>query len=175
MRPRPEVPAPNPPRRHRLPAGAVAALCAIAVAGLGGFATDIGPWYAGLRRPPWQPADFWFGPVWTLIFTLCAVSGTLAWRAIGGDAKRRRTLLLLWGANAIFNVLWSLLFFRLHRPDWALAEVGLLWLSIAALIAMSARASRAAAALLIPYQLWVTFAVALNWAVVQLNAPFVTG
>ena len=75
-------------------------------------------------------------------------------------------------ANAFFNVLWSLLFFRFHRPDWALAEVSLLWLSILALIVVLGRLSRASGWLMAPYLAWVSFAAFLNLTVVRLNAPF---
>jgi translocator protein len=77
--------------------------------------------------------------------------------------------------NAFVNVLWSLLFFRLQRPDWALAEVGFLWASIVLLIVVFSRWSRAAGWLLVPYLLWVSFASFLNWTIVQLNAPFGAG
>ena len=146
----------------------VAALCAIGVAILGRLSTELGPWYASLKKPPWQPPDIWFGPAWTLIYGLCTVSGATAWRA-ERDPVKRRTLLAAWSANAFFNVLWSLLFFRLQRPEWALMEVGLLWLSIVLLIVLSWRASRLAALLLLPYLAWVSFAATLNRAVVQLN------
>jgi tryptophan-rich sensory protein len=65
-----------------------------------------------------------------------------------------------------------MIFFRIQRPDWAFIEVLLLWLSILALIAYSARVSKSAALLFTPYLVWVTFAAALNWAVVELNGPF---
>jgi translocator protein len=162
------------PATTRARAIGTAAACALAVAVLGALSTDLGTWYAGLKRPPWQPADVWFGPAWTLIFSLSALSAATAWRTMA-DARQRQTLLLLWSANAFFNVLWSLLFFRLHRPDWAQMEVGLLWLSIVALIVVSARASRTAAWLIVPYLAWVTFAAVLNNAVVALNAPFGAG
>ena len=148
-----------------------AAACALLVALLGGLATDIGPWYASLRRPPWQPPDWLFGPVWTLIYALCALSGATAWRAMNSTVQRRQ-LLVAWALNAFFNVLWSLLFFRLHRPDWAQMEVGLLWLSVAVLMALSWGVHRGAAWLLLPYLLWVSFAAFLNNTVVRLNAPF---
>lgn len=150
----------------------VAALVALGVAILGGLATDIGPWYASLKRPPWQPPDVLFGPVWTLIYALCALSAATAWRATQ-DPQRRQALLAAWAFNAFFNVLWSLLFFRLQRPDWAQMEVGLLGLSVALLIMQSVRLSRVAGLVLVPYLLWVCFAAALNHAVVNLNAPFV--
>jgi tryptophan-rich sensory protein len=149
----------------------VAALAALAVAVLGGLATDLGTWYEALRKPAWQPPDWAFGPAWTLIFALAAIAGVLAWRAAPNGAARER-ILLLFAINGFLNVLWSLLFFRLHRPDWALIEVGLLWLSIVALIVGLAPHSRAASWLLVPYLLWVSFAAMLNLAVVRLNAPF---
>ena len=140
-------------------------------AGMGGALTELGPWYYALRHPDWKPPDAAFGVIWSTIFTLCAVSGTLAWRAASTGALRRRVL-LLFGSNAVLNVLWSLLYFKLHRPDWALVEVLFLWLSIAALIVGLWRISRWASALLLPYLVWVSIATALNWATVQLNGPF---
>jgi len=75
-------------------------------------------------------------------------------------------------ANAFLNTLWSLLFFRLKRPDLALYEVAFLWLSVLGLILLLKRASHTAAWLLVPYIAWVSFASLLNWTIVQLNAPF---
>lgn len=140
-------------------------------AGMGGALTELGPWYYALRHPDWKPPDAAFGVIWSTIFTLCAVSGTLAWRAASTPALRQRVL-LLFGSNAVLNVLWSLLYFKLHRPDWALVEVLFLWLSIAALIVGLWRISRWASALLLPYLVWVSIATALNWTTVQLNGPF---
>jgi len=148
-----------------------AALSALAIAVVGGLATDIGPWYASLKKPSWQPPDWAFGPGWTLIYAFSVWSAVTAWTT-RADAGWRRTYLWLWAFNGLVNILWSVLFFRLHRPDWALSEVLLLWLSIAALIVWSARVSRKAALLLLPYIAWVTFAATLNLAVVRLNAPF---
>ncbi len=148
---------------------AIAAVCAVAI--LGGLATEIGPWYRGLAKPSWQPPDWLFGPAWTVIFGFIATAGTIAWRS-APDAGHRRTLVWLFAVNAAVNVLWSVLFFKLRRPDWALIEVVVLWLSIVALIVVIKRWSPRAAVLLIPYLAWVTFAGILNGAVVRLNAPF---
>ena len=74
--------------------------------------------------------------------------------------------------NAAANILWSVLFFRLYRPDWAFIEVWLLWTSILALLAHLGRASRLAAALLLPYLAWVSTAAYLNYTIIQLNGPF---
>ena len=135
------------------------------------LSTDLGPWYRSLREPAWKPDDAWFGPAWTLIYALTAASAVQAWQASSTRATRD-LLLASYAANAFLNVLWSLLFFRLRRPDWALVEVGALWASIAWLIVLARRCSAIGAWLLAPYLAWVTFAAALNWAVVQLNRPF---
>jgi tryptophan-rich sensory protein len=148
-----------------------AAVCALAVAGLGALVTDLGPWYQSLRQPAWKPPDVLFGPAWTLIFALTALAGVVAWRQASGPRPRGR-MLALFAVNALLNVLWSAMFFRLHRPDWAFVEVLLLWLSIVCLLAMLAPISKTAAWLLVPYLVWVTFAGALNLAVVRLNYPF---
>lgn len=76
--------------------------------------------------------------------------------------------------NALFHLLWSPLFFKLRRPDWALAEVPLLWLSILALIIALSPISALAAWLLAPYLVWLAFAAWLNLTIVRLNRPFTT-
>jgi translocator protein len=149
----------------------VAALAAIAVAGLGALMTDLGTWYASLQKPAWQPPDALFGPAWTLIFGLCTLAGYLAWRN-ARDRREREWIIALFALNGFLNVLWSGLFFRYRRPDWAFAEVWLLWLSILLLIVVLARYSKLAGVLLIPYLGWVSFAAILNFAIVQLNGPF---
>lgn len=154
-------------RRRWLPV-AVAAGTALLVAVVGGTVTDIGPWYLSLRQPSWKPPDWLFGPAWTLIFALAAMSGAIAWRQAPGRAERE-WLIGLFALNGFLNILWSLLFFRLQRPDWALAEVVLLWLSVLILIVAVGRYARLASALLVPYLAWVAFAALLNWRVVELN------
>jgi len=149
----------------------VAVLVAMVVAALGGSMTDTGTWYQDLRKPPWTPPDWLFPPAWTLIYALAVFSAVAGWRATRENAERS-WLLSLFFFNALLNVLWSAIFFTLRRPDWALAEVATLWLSILALIVFLVPRSRLAGALLVPYLLWVTFAAVLNARVVQLNAPF---
>jgi tryptophan-rich sensory protein len=150
---------------------AVAAIAATLVASLGGLATQLGPWYDGLTKPPWQPPDWLFGPAWTVIFALIAAAGVVAWSAAGDRAARGRVM-WLFALNGFLNVLWSVLFFHLQRPDWALVEVIFLWLSILLLIAAVSAISRLAGWLLVPYLAWVTFASILNLAIVRLNQPF---
>jgi translocator protein len=150
---------------------AVAAGAALFVAVLGGLMTDIGPWYIALKQPPWKPPDWAFGPIWTTIFALSAAAGVIGWRRAPLKAQRE-LMLMLFALNGFLNVFWSLLFFRLHRPDWSLFEVPLLWLSVLALIVLLARFAKPAAWLLAPYLVWVTTAAVLNWQTVQLNGPF---
>ena len=143
-----------------------------ATAGIGGALTELGPWYYALQQPGWKPPDAAFGAIWSVIFTLCAASAALAWQACDNTAERRRVL-ALFGVNALLNIVWSGLYFGLHRPDWALIEVVALWLSILALIVGLWRLSRWASLLLITYWVWVSIAAVLNWQTVQLNGPFV--
>jgi len=155
----------------RLRAIAAAATAAAFVALLGGTLTDLGPWYQALNKPTWQPPGPAFGIIWTAIFAMAAASGVLAWRT-APDAPSREWVIGLFALNGFLNVLWSLLFFRLQRPDWALIEVGALWLSVLLPMVVFFRRSRLASLLLAPYLLWVTIAAVLNLEIVRLNPPF---
>lgn len=149
----------------------VAAGAALLVAIVGGTITELGPWYQALQKPSWQPPDWLFGPVWTAIFALAALSAATGWRD-APSREAREWIVIFFALNGFLNVLWSLLFFRMKQPDWALVEVGLLWLSVLLLIISLTRFSKLASMLLIPYLLWVSFAAMLNWKIVQLNGPF---
>lgn len=159
------------PRRRRWKPILVAFGAALVVAGLGGAATDIGPWYQALEKPAWQPPDWLFGPAWTIIYALTALAAVEAWiRAPVGWTRTR--IVFFFAFNAFLNVLWSQLFFGLRRPDWALVEVGVLWASIIVLMLVVRPYSTRAVWLLVPYLAWVSFAAFLNFTVVRLNAPF---
>jgi translocator protein len=149
----------------------VATGAALCVAALGATVTDLGPWYQALAKPDWNPPDVVFPMGWTVIYALITVAGITAWRAAPTSAAAE-WVLGLFALNGFLNISWSLIFFRLQRPDWAFYEVTLLWLSILVIILYCGRFSKTAALLLVPYLGWVTFAGALNWEVVQLNAPF---
>jgi translocator protein len=133
--------------------------------------TDLSPWYYALRKPPWQPPDWLFGPAWTVILGLAALAGVLAWEN-ARDTESRAEVAGLFAINGVLHVSWSWLFFGLRRPDWALIEVVPLWLSILALVVALAPLSSTASWALLPYLLWVLFAAVLNLAIVRLNAPF---
>ena len=147
----------------------VAVCAATAVAAIGAGVTDLGPWYRELAKPSWQPPDWLFGPAWTLIFALCAVTGARCW-SLAPDSATRRRIVIAFAVNGALNVSWSVLFFRLQRPAWALVEVLALWVSILVLIRVCAAVWRPAAWLLAPYLAWVSFAAVLNAAIVRLNA-----
>ncbi|MGP9810460.1 TspO/MBR family protein [Rhodopseudomonas sp. NSM] len=149
----------------------VAFAVAILVGLLGGSLTDTGVWYQSLIKPWWQPPDWAFGPAWTVIFALAAMSAIHAWRGARTRAQRE-WVVGIFAANGFFNLLWSMLFFTVQRPDWALLEVPLLWLSVLVGIVVFWRSARIASYYLVPYLLWVSFAAYLNWTVVQLNTPF---
>jgi tryptophan-rich sensory protein len=145
----------------------IAFLLAVAVGGIGGAATEIGPWYFSLIKPTWQPPDWAFGPIWTLIYITTGIAGVRAWRL--GDARQRRLFLIALLINCALNVLWSLLFFKMQRPDLALIEVVALWLSIVPLILLPLRYSPRSSLLILPYLAWVSVAAYLNLTIVRLN------
>ncbi|WP_442681102.1 TspO/MBR family protein [Sphingomonas sp. ASY06-1R] len=149
----------------------IAGLIALVVAMLGMTITEIGPWYHSLVQPRWAPADAVYGVAWTAIYALTAIAGVTGWLAMP-TWREREWLLGLFALNGFLNILWSLLFFRLHRPDWAVVEVLALWVSVAALIIVIWRRSMPGAMLLLPYLAWVTFAGYLNMIIVRLNGPF---
>ena len=150
-----------------LVSGAVAILLGMG----GGLLTEVGPWYRGLRKPRLNPPNWLFGPAWTLILALAAWSAAIAWTA-APDAETRVRVIILYGTNALFHFLWSPLFFKMKRPDWALVEVLFLWGSLVAIVTSVASFAPTAALMMVPYLLWVTFAAWLNRAIVQLNRPF---
>jgi len=142
---------------------------AVILGGAGGLLTTIGPWYRALRKPPWQPPDWLFGPAWTIILGLAAWAAVLAWRGAAGDPGAERTIIALYAINFLFHLLWSPLFFALRRPDLALIEVVFLWVSVLALIVGLRPWSATASWMLVPYISWVSFAALLNLAIVRLN------
>ena len=154
-------------RRHIV----VAIACAFVVATTGGLLTELGPWYLALKVPAWKPPDWAFGPIWTIIFALTTWAGLRGWRDAPDSSYQVRLAVLL-ALNGVFNIVWSVLFFKLYRPDWAFVEVWFLWGSILGLLALFARTSKLTAALMLPYLAWVSTAAYLNYSIIQLNAPF---
>lgn len=146
---------------------AVVAVGIVVLVAAGARLTEIGPWYRALRKPSWQPPEWLFGPVWTAIFLMLGASAVLAWT--GAAPGQGAAVVAVYAVNAVLNVAWSGLFFRLRRPDWALMEIALLWLSILAIVAVVAPIDMTAAWLVLPYLAWVGFAAVLNATIVRLN------
>ena len=146
----------------------------VLVAMLGGLATDIGVWYLSLVQPWWKPPDWAFGPAWTVIFACTAISAMGAWHAAVRD-RDRFAMGIGFAVNALLNILWSVLFFKLQKPLWAAFEVFALWGSIAWLILRIRKLNPAAACWLLPYLIWVSYAATINWGVVWLNPSEASG
>ena len=157
-------------RSFRL-AFAVAFVLCMAIAWAGAALTELGPWYFALKQPAWKPPDYAFGIIWSSIFTLCAVSAASAWSHAQTPARKRRVWVLFL-LNGALNMCWSLLYFKLQRPDWALWEWALLWLSVGSLVLGLRGFGRIASWLNLPYWLWVSAAGLLNWQTLVLNGPF---
>lgn len=141
-----------------------------AVGGIGSLLnrSSISTWYPSLRKPSFNPPNWVFGPVWTLLYALMGVSEFLIRRQRANPRHRRRAQ-QLFGIQLVLNGLWTPLFFGLRSPVIALVDIGLLWLAIVAAIPAFMRISKVAAVLLVPYLLWVTFAAALNEEIWRLN------
>lgn len=124
-------------------------------------------WYAALAKPAWNPPGWIFGPVWTILYATMAVAAWRVWLH-GGWARQKKALglfLLQWALNA----LWTPLFFGLHRPGWALAEILVLLTVILATLRTFWQVDRPDGFLLLPYAAWVAFASVLNGAIWLMN------
>jgi len=142
------------------------AIC-FSAASLGAFFVP-GEWYATLKKPSWNPPAWIFGPAWSALYAMMAVSAWLVWRRGGFAAQRKPLVIFL--TQLVLNAAWTPLFFGLHRPGIAFAEILLLWLAIAVTFATFRPVTKAAAWLLAPYLIWVSFAAILNFALWRLNS-----
>lgn len=139
---------------------------------IGSFGTiftipNIPTWYATLTKPALNPPSWVFGPVWTILFLLMGVSLFLVWQARPGTTKRYA--LVIFFIQLALNVLWSAIFFGWHLLGWAIFEILLLWFAIVATIIACYRVNKVAGYLLVPYLVWVSFAVFLTYSVWRLN------
>jgi len=130
-----------------------------------GYVTRPDGWHAALVKPSFNPPNWVFGPVWTILYVLIAIAGWRTWQRL----PRSATAMRLWVLQMILNFAWSPTFFGLHRIDIALGIVLAMLASIAAFIVVSMRHDRVSALLFAPYLLWVSFASLLNGAVWWLN------
>lgn len=149
----------------------VAAVLACELVGASGSVftvTSLDSWYATVAKPWFNPPNWVFGPVWTLLFALLGVAAWLVWRA-GLDRRAVRVALVVFAGQYVLNVAWSAAFFGLESPAVGLAVITALWAAIVITLAAFAAVDRRAAALLVPYLAWVTFAAVLNYDIWRLN------
>lgn len=144
-------------------------LICFAVAGIGGASTarEVKSWYPTLLRPGFSPPDWVFGPVWTLLYAMMTVA---VWQvSLTPDSPQRTRGIILFLIQLALNLGWTWLFFARHLIGRALVEIVVLWLMILATILVFWRVSPLAAALLVPYLMWVSFATLLNAGFWRLN------
>jgi len=147
----------------------------IIILGLGGWLTSLGlgPWYKAMNFPPFQPPGWAFTPAWTVILSLLAIATTDITGSEGYSKPFWMGLaLLLYGFQFVLNAGWSLLFFSVQRPDYALVEISILNLVLVGMIFAYSKISKKAALYLVPYLAWLLFATAINWWVVAHNPAF---
>jgi tryptophan-rich sensory protein len=142
------------------------AVCGLVAAVGSGFTKpSIAGWYADLTKPPGNPPDWVFGPVWTLLYLSMAIAAWLVWQQRGIKTPAIAMFAVQWA----LNLAWSVLFFGMHSPCAALVDIAILWVAIARTLVMFWRIDWRAGALLVPYLAWVSFASYLNAAIWWLN------
>lgn len=144
-------------------------LIAVSVVALIGANSPPDAWFEALRKPSFNPPGAVFGPVWTLLYLLMAIAAWLVVKQTSAPRQQRRTAMGLMGLQLFLNALWSPLFFGLHSPGWAFVDICLLWLAIVVTIKAFAAIRPAAAWMLAPYVLWVSFALVLNGTIWMMN------
>ncbi|MEB2844890.1 tryptophan-rich sensory protein [Rhizobiales bacterium RZME27] len=140
----------------------VAACVAIGV--LSGIANMPGEWYQALEKPPLNPPNWIFGPVWAALYVMIGTALAETW-----FDENNRNRLIVFGLQGIFNICWSPAFFGMQNPVLGLAIIVPMLFFILLFIAMSWNPNRKAALLFVPYAIWVSFATYLNLAIVLLN------
>ena len=155
-------------RRDWLGLGAFIALCFV-ISMIGGALTglSLATWYRTLGKPSFNPPDWVFAPVWTLLFLMIAVAGWRVWRV--GARAGVRAAMAAYAAQLALNLAWSALFFGGRMVGAALAEIALLLAAVCVNALLFWRIDRVAGWLLAPYAAWVTFAMVLNFALWRLN------
>ena len=137
---------------------------------VGSFFTNpsIPTWYATLQKPSFTPPGWFIGIVWIILFTLMGISLYLVWDKRLRD-RRVNASLSVFGIQLVLNILWSFLFFWLKSPLYGLIEIIILWIAIAFTIFKFYKISRNAGLLLVPYIIWVSVALTLNFSILILN------
>lgn len=129
----------------------------------------IATWYQGVTKPFFNPPNYLFGPVWTILFILMGISLYIIWTSKFKDKVYKKEVIIIFAIQLVLNIIWSIIFFGLEFPMLAFFEIIALWVSILATIVGFYKISKVASFLLIPYILWVSFASVLNFFIWKLN------
>lgn len=150
---------------------AVVVFTCLAIGYLSGMVTreSITTWYPTLIKPIFNPPNWIFAPVWTVLYIMMGVAGGMVWNRIETDEANVKRGFMFFIIQLGLNALWSYLFFGLHNPLLALIEIVLLWLMIFETYNQFKKIDKTAALLLLPYLGWVSFATALNAGIWWLN------
>jgi len=144
---------------------AVFMLAVVISAAIGGLFTG-GEWYQAMNKPSWNPSALVMASAWAVLYVLMAVSAWMVWNTMRGLA---RTALAWWGLQLLLGVVWSWMFFGLHRVGWALG-VASLWMLAVAIVIKSFRPLRIeASTLMMPLAAWLIFIWVLNFSQWRLN------
>ncbi len=134
---------------------------------------SIAGWYAGIVKPALNPPAWVFGPVWTTLYALMGIAAWLVWKQWdqGNPSTKLKVkiALAIFGLQLFLNAIWSIIFFGLQNPGWALIDIAALWLAIVWTMVVFYKISKPACYLLVPYLLWVSFASYLNYSIWVLN------
>jgi tryptophan-rich sensory protein len=144
-------------------------LLPLLIGGISGYASasGINIWYMGLNKPFFNPPNYLFGPVWSMLYILMGIS---FYRILQSqDSELKRKAILIFCIQLVLNFCWSFLFFRFQMLAISFIEIIIMWISIATMIYTFTKIDKTAAYLQIPYLLWVSFASVLNGAIWFLN------
>jgi translocator protein len=126
-------------------------------------------WYPNIIKPSFNPPNWIFAPVWSLLFTFMGIAAGLVWTKIDNNKETVKKALTFFAIQLALNALWSFLFFGLQNPMLALIEIILLWLTIYETYNQFSKIDKTAGYLFIPYLAWVGFALILNANIWWLN------
>ncbi|OIQ17614.1 MAG: sensory protein TspO [Flavobacterium sp. MedPE-SWcel] len=130
---------------------------------------SVATWYITIQKPIFNPPNWLFAPVWTLLYILMGIAAGLIWSEIDTKKEVIKKALLFFAIQLALNALWSYLFFGLHNPLLALIEILILWVMMYKTFSLFSKINKIAGYLFIPYILWVSFAILLNAAIWWLN------
>lgn len=150
---------------------AVVLMTCLVIGYLSGMVTreSITTWYPTLVKPFFNPPNWVFAPVWTILYIMMGIAGGLVWNKIETNEENVKTAFKYFIIQLTLNAVWSFIFFYLHNPFLALIEIVLLWLMIFETYNQFKKIDSKAGMLLLPYLAWVSFAAVLNGAVWWLN------